>query len=79
MGNGDDVFLGDAPIIALREYVSQDPAEKMMNSVRMSLAWWWGAGCGDDGDDVGLVAEMRRWGWWRWCVAVGGEASVWWR
>ncbi|GJY28050.1 hypothetical protein Tco_0403817 [Tanacetum coccineum] len=35
MGNGDDVFLGDAPIIVLREYVSQDLAEKMMNSVRM--------------------------------------------
>nr|GEZ06222.1 hypothetical protein [Tanacetum cinerariifolium] len=38
----------------------------------MAVAWWWGAGCGDDGDDVGLVAEMSRWGWWRWCVAVGG-------
>ncbi|GKB30111.1 DA1-related 1-like protein isoform X1 [Tanacetum coccineum] len=36
MGNGDDVFLGDAPIIVLREYVSQDLAEKMMNSIRMS-------------------------------------------
>ncbi|GJT75191.1 hypothetical protein Tco_1041916 [Tanacetum coccineum] len=35
MGNGDDVFLGDAPIIVLGEYVSQDPTEKMMNSVRM--------------------------------------------
>ncbi|GKB63544.1 hypothetical protein Tco_0919730, partial [Tanacetum coccineum] len=35
MGNGEDVFLGDAPIIVLHEYVSQDLAEKMMNSVRM--------------------------------------------
>ncbi|GKD36827.1 hypothetical protein Tco_1257034, partial [Tanacetum coccineum] len=35
MGNGDDVFLGDAPIIVLREYVSQDLAERTMNSVRM--------------------------------------------
>ncbi|GJW18606.1 hypothetical protein Tco_0026042 [Tanacetum coccineum] len=37
----------------------------------MAVTWWWGAGCGDDGYDVGLVAEMRRWGWWRWCVATG--------
>ncbi|GJW57923.1 hypothetical protein Tco_0104654 [Tanacetum coccineum] len=35
MGSGDDVFLGDAPIIVLREYVLQDLAEKMMNSIRM--------------------------------------------
>ncbi|GKD46996.1 hypothetical protein Tco_1271641 [Tanacetum coccineum] len=34
MRNGDDVFLGDAHIIVLREYVSQDLAEKM-KSVRM--------------------------------------------
>ncbi|GJY74174.1 G-type lectin S-receptor-like serine/threonine-protein kinase isoform X1 [Tanacetum coccineum] len=36
MGNGDDVFLGDAAIIVLREYVSQDLAEKMMNSQRIA-------------------------------------------
>ncbi|GJV29370.1 ribonuclease H-like domain-containing protein [Tanacetum coccineum] len=41
MGNGDDVFLGDAPIIVLREYVSQDPAEKMMNSIHhRSISTW---------------------------------------
>nr|GFD21063.1 hypothetical protein [Tanacetum cinerariifolium] len=44
----------------------------------MAVAWWWGTGCGDDDDDVGLVAELRRCGWWRWCVVVQGEASVWW-
>ncbi|GKG63902.1 hypothetical protein Tco_0647269, partial [Tanacetum coccineum] len=33
---------------------------------------------GDDGDDMGLVTKMRRRGWWRWCMAVGDEASVWW-
>nr|GEY00566.1 hypothetical protein [Tanacetum cinerariifolium] len=30
-------------------------------------------GCGDDGDDLGLVAEMRRWGWLRWSIAKGGD------
>nr|GEZ55518.1 hypothetical protein [Tanacetum cinerariifolium] len=32
--------------------------------------WWWLGGDGDDGDDVGLVAEMRRW--------IGGDVAWLW-